>query len=126
VARPDRQPDLFELLEVAHGRVDEHRRDPAMLRLRGQQLADEGHRPGLGHRHDEHLTRLCLCDGGMHHEVVVLAAAHRPGRTCCTRARQHLNEIDVDDGRSRGGFVDCRGPQCRQRCIRLTHRASTT
>ena len=45
VARPDRQPELAELLEVAYGGVDEQRGDAARLRLRGEQVADERDRP---------------------------------------------------------------------------------
>ena len=40
-ARPDRQAELAQLLDVAHGRVDEQRRHAAALRLRGEQVADE-------------------------------------------------------------------------------------
>ena len=89
------QAELAQLLDVAHCGVDEHRRDAAALRLRREQLADERDRPRLGHRQHEHLAGLGLGDRGVHHQVVVLAAAHRarravrarePGITC-TRSR---------------------------------------
>ena len=40
-ARPHRQAELDELLDVAHRAVDEQRRDALLVRLRGQQVADE-------------------------------------------------------------------------------------
>ena len=84
VPRPDRKPELAELLEIAHRRVDEQCGDAPSLRLRREQLADEGDGPRLGHREDEHVARIGLGHGGMHHQVVVLAAAHRPRGACGT------------------------------------------
>ena len=78
MARPDGQAELAQLLDVAHGGIDEQRRHPSPLGLRGDQLAGEGDRPRLGHRQNEHLARVRLGDGCVHHEVVVLCAAHRP------------------------------------------------
>ena len=95
--RPDRQPELAQLLDVANGGVDQQRGDAAALGLRGEQVADERDRPRLGHRQDEHLARLGLGDGGVHHQVVVLAAAHGAGRAGGARARDHLDQVEVDD-----------------------------
>ena len=43
--RPDRQPELDQLLEVAHRRVDQQRGGAVRLGLRRQQLADQRDRP---------------------------------------------------------------------------------
>ena len=58
VARPDRQPELDELVEVAHRGVDEHRGRAVDLGLRREQVADERVRARLGHRQHEDLARL--------------------------------------------------------------------
>jgi hypothetical protein len=97
-----------------------------MLGLRRQQFADERYRPGLGHRQYEHLAGLRLRDGGVHHEIVVLAAADGSRRTSRARAWKHLNEIDAYDRGSRGRLVDRRGPELRQLDVGVAHRASTT
>ena len=43
-ARPDRQPELAQVLDVAHGRVDQHRLGAAAHDLRREQVADDRER----------------------------------------------------------------------------------
>ena len=62
------RPKLAQLLDVAHGRVDEERCDAAPLGLRREQLADESDRGRLRHGEDEHLPGLRLGDRGVHHQ----------------------------------------------------------
>ena len=50
VARPDREPELCQLVEIADRAVHQHPRNAAHLRLRREQLADERDRRRLGAR----------------------------------------------------------------------------
>jgi hypothetical protein len=113
-ARPDRQAQLGQLVAVSHGRVDEHRRGAGHLRLGGEQITDERHRPWLRHRQHEHLARQHLRQRRVDHQVVVLAAEHRPRRPGRPRPRQHLHEVGVDVAAAPAGLVDGRRPEPRQ------------
>ena len=126
VARPDRQPDLSELLEVAHRGVHQQRGDARDLRLRREQLADECDGPGLGHREDEHLARLGLGHRRVDHQVVVLAAAHGSRRAGRTRARHDLDQRYVDHLSAPGGLVHRRGSQPSELGESVRHSALTT
>ena len=123
--RPDRQPELAQLLGVANGGVDEERGDPAALRLGGEQVADERDRPRLRHRQHQHLAGLGLRDGGVDHQVVVLAAADGAGRARGPRAGDHLDQVEVDHLRPSGRLVHGRRAELGQLCVEA-HRASTT
>ena len=57
VARPDREPELAQLVEVAHGPVHQHRGDALAERLGREQVADQGDRGRLRHRQHEHVAR---------------------------------------------------------------------
>ena len=126
VPRPDRQPDLPELLDVAHRGVHQQRGDARDLRLRREQLADERDRPGLGHREDEHLARLGLGHRRVDHQVVVLAAAHGSRRAGRARARHDLDQRHVDHRGAPGGLVHGRGAQPGELAERVGHSALTT
>ena len=60
IARPDREAYLPELVQVAHGRVDEDGRYAVRLRLGREQLADERHGLRARHRQDE-TSPGCAC-----------------------------------------------------------------
>ena len=126
VPRPDRQPDLSELLEVAHRGVHQQGDDARDLRLRREQLADECDGPGLGHREDEHLARLGLGHRRVDHQVVVLAAAHGSRRAGRTRARHDLDQRHVDHLRAPGGLVHRRGAQPGELREAIRHSVLTT
>ena len=125
-ARPDRQAHLAQLLDVADGCVDEDRGHTTPLRLRREQLADERHGRRLGHRQHEHLAGLRFRHGRVHHEVVVLAAANGPRGPGCTRAREDLDQREVDHRRAPGRLVNRRAPQLRQLGEHVRHSALTT
>ena len=126
VARPDRQPELLQLLDVTNRGVDEDRSDAARLRLGRDELADERDRLGVGHRQHEYLPRNGLGNRCVHHEVVALAAAHGPRRPGGAGAGHDLDEWQVDDRRSAAGLVDRRGPQLRELAEHLRHSPRTT
>ena len=83
------RPELGELLDVAHRRVDEHRGGAADLGLRGEQVAEQRDRRGLGHRQHEHLAGLQRGHRGVDHQVVVLRRSARsaPGPRRASRGR---------------------------------------
>ncbi len=127
--RPDRQPELDQLLDVAHRGVDQHPGGALRLGLGGQQIADEGHRPRLGHRQHDHLAGLDVGHHGVDHQVVVLAAGDRARRTGDPRAGDDLVQVDVDVAAAATGLVDGRRPepgQLGERVLRHgVHRALT-
>ena len=127
VARPDRQPELDQLLEVAHGGVDQDRGRAVDLGLGGQQVADEGHGRGLGHRQHEHLAGLQRGHRRVDHEVVVLRAARDARGPGDPRARHHLMQGRVDEAAAPAALVDRRRAQPRQLgVVALAHSSLTT
>ncbi len=126
VARPDREAELAELVEVAHRRVHEQGGDAAALRLRREQLADERDRRRLGHRQHEHLAGLGLGYRSVHHQVVVLAAADGARGAGGARAREHLVERHVDERSPPRRLVDGGAPEPGELGVGVRHRASTT
>jgi hypothetical protein len=127
VARPDRQPELDELLEVAHRRVDEDRRGPVDLGLGGQQVANEGHGGGLGHRQHEHLAGLQRGHRRVDHEVVVLGAARDARRPRDARTGHDLVQGRVDEAAPAAALVNGRRAQPRQLgAVAVAHSSLTT
>ena len=125
VARPDRQPELRELVEIADRTIDEHPGDAAHVRLRREQLTDESDRRRLGAREHEHIAGSSLSDSCVHHRVV---ARHTPcdaGGTGDARARHDLRQLDIDDPDPPGGLVDRRHTEPRERRV-VRQSASTT
>ena len=104
--RPDRQAELRELVEIAHGAVDQHRRNTAHLRLGREQLADERDRRGLAARQHEHVARTRVSDHCVHHRVVAGRAARGASRPGDTRARHDLRQVEVDDPNAPRRFMD--------------------
>ena len=127
-ARPDRQPQLGQLLDVAHRGVDQDRGGALRLGLGRQQVADQRHRPRLGHRQHEHLARLHRGHRGVDHQVVVLAAAHGARRPGHARAGDDLDQVGVDVPAPAARLVDGRRAQLGQLVIGLirAHSALTT
>ena len=80
VARPDRETELTQLLDIADGTIHEDRRHATALGLCREEISDERDGGRLRHGQHEDLSGLRLRDGRVHHEVVVLAAAHGPRR----------------------------------------------
>ena len=113
-ARPDRQPELGEILDVAHRAVDEQRRDALLERLRGEQVADERDRERVGHREHEHVAGPRVGDRGVHHQVVALPAQHGPGRAGGARAGDDPLQVEVDEPLAARGLVDGRGAEPRE------------
>ena len=83
VAGPDRQAELAQLIHVANRGVHQQGGDAPPESLRREQLAHERDGLGLGHRQHEDLPRLRLGHGGVHHQVVSLAAADRASGPGC-------------------------------------------
>ena len=125
--RPDGQAELAQLLDVAHRRVHQDRRRAPDLDLRRQQLTDQRDRPRLRHRQDEHLARLDALDGGMHHQVVVLAAEDGAGRAGSSASGQELDQRQIDQTRPPRSLVDGRHAKLGQtRQLIFCHRLLTT
>ena len=124
-ARPDGQAQLAQLLDVAHRRVDQHRRHALLLGLGGEQVADQRHRRRLGHREHQHVAGLRRGHRGVHHQVVVLPAAHGP-----RGSRRRACPAGPGRGRRRSGpcAPTPRRPSRRPaaRAPRRTHSSSTT
>ena len=126
VARPDRQAELAQLLDVADRGVHQQRGDARDLRLRREQLADECDGPGSGIVRTSTSPGSRLRDRRVDHEVVVLAAAHGPRRPGRAGAGHDLDQRQVDDRRAPGGLVDGRRPEPRELGERVGHSALTT
>ena len=124
-ARPHRQAELHQLLDVAHGAVDEQRRDALRERLGGQQVADERDRERVGHGEDEHVARPRVGDRGVDHQVVALPAEHRPRRAGGARAGDDPVQVEVDEPLAARGLVDGRGAEAGELGDRA-HSSATT
>ncbi len=125
MTRPDREAELDELVEVAHGAVDEQPRDAPHLGLRREQLPDERDRSRRGAREDQDVTGARVRDGGVHHRVVAGLAERRPRRPRDTRPRHDADQVELDDARASRGLVDGRHPEPCDRGV-VRHSASTT
>ena len=110
-ARPDRQAQLRQLLDISHRAVDEHRGRAVRLRLSREQVADQRDRFRLGHRHHEDVAGLERRHRGVHHQVVALAAAHGARRARGARARDDLVPRHVDQPAAAGRLVDRGGAE---------------
>ena len=127
VARPDRQPELTELLEVADGGVHQERRDARDLRLRREELADE---------RDGRWARASSARGPRRAAASATAAwtirlSSWPQRTVRAgpAAREPGHDLDqrhVDDLRAPGRLVDGRRPEPRELGEHVRHSALTT
>ncbi len=125
-ARPDRQAELRQRLDVADRGVDQERGGATSLGLGGQQLAHEGHRARLRHRQHEHLARLKLGHRGVDHQVVVLAAAHGPGGSGDAGAGKDLDQVRLDVAAAAGRLVHGGRAELCQLFVHVAHSASTT
>ena len=124
-ARPDREPELAELIEVAHGAVDEHRGNTLVERLGREEVADQRHRGRVGHRQHEHVAGLRARDDCVDHQVVAVPAQRRPCTTGDPRARDDLQKRDVDQAGLALRLVDGRDAET-GKLLERRHSASTT